>query len=154
MICLFGLSSKAQTFTLTKSVADPRQFYQPLLLGQASRFDSAVAISWPVYRRESQKLKFGSRLIDSLSLLARSQQREIELGDSIAISLKAENKALSTNLKESQATIKSIFANAQQSSQIAIDCEKNRPKRWGQDPKTWGLAGLALVGVLDIIFKR
>jgi hypothetical protein len=134
LLCLIAQISSAQ--------------YQKVTRGQTVKFDTAVAIRIDVYRLESQKMKIGRVLIDSLASAQRSLAREIELTDSLNALYIAENRALQKTLISKDSVNRLVYQNSLETQKIAIKCLENKPVKWGQDPKTWGLIGVVVASIL------
>ena len=85
--------------------------YELLIKGQATSFDSAVAVRLDRFREEGQKLKLGQQLVDSLGQEVESLTRENALQGSIIQSnnFTIAQQALALHRKDSVAILTNTY---------------------------------------------
>ena len=132
LLLLSGQTSKAQ--------------YTKLLKGQASHYDTAVAIRIDIYRMESKRLKYGAKLIDSLTANVVSVSKELSLSDSLGtvkdVELVKYKKVL--HVKDSI----NLQLNTLNESYNKIANEAISKNKWHKDPKTWALTALLTILII------
>lgn len=128
--------------------------YRLILKGQPSPFDSAVAINLPIYRLESEKLKLGSELIDSLGQEIRSLYQTIQISDSLYRLSQIENRALSAAYLQKDSLATSYLNLYHDADKRAQEYLNNNKRTWIEDPKTWGVGGVVIGFIIHSFISR
>lgn len=128
--------------------------YQLRLKGERVKFDSAVAVNLPVFRKESEKLKLGSSLIDSLGQEIRSLNQTIQISDSLYRISQLENKELSRAFMRKDSLADHYLKSYHDADKIAQAYLDKNKKTWIEDPKTWGVGGVVIGFILHSLINR